>query len=877
MDTFYPIFSSFRFEKIIIGPALISSVENQEIAAVILALERNSSNVSKDKSKDSKNLKIFLLTQTDSLVEHKKISNPLDLVDNNMTLQSSRTIERLINSGSYLLLHVANELEKLCPKECPSALQEIIKKPSSEIVVEIDYDDSLHLFKESPKTNKTLDLSANSTFMEYLTKLDILTIYYNSSEYFEGHLFNAMIECGSQVECRDGIIEAKTMIKSSEIISKLPESYRVKASVRIVEFDEEDTAKPNTFIKRSALGVFGNSYYSVLTKDRIFSNSSWDSLIENCSEISTFKNIGVMMCSQLEKRKQYIRIFILPSMVWFDIEFASKSFFFAKNMKSMIVGNLIYFLQYNEKFRTFNNLFAFKIVMDQDFNYSFEASEEMKGTIKNHILLSGTGTKYWKDGLENQLYFIFLFETKLNSISIDFFSHITESNINHEEYEDIYIVGSRKDHYNEETLVYSKYRITYEKIKQISTLKEIKMICDHRYLLIKFNLQDKDSFLISKSKIKILPQIQSIGQYLDIMLHLPQSNDLLIRTPIAEIQTSNLQTRFFDGRKIAIVPLSNPFFGMAMDAGLPSIVPIVDKDNYFVISNFDEHNSFLRAYSINEQMREKAVLQNEDIFLEILNPSKINKASTNNSFSYLRNNIFCFMIHHILDAVDDFISVPSKHPYVGSIDKPGSTSCSKNLESKLVIFTLQNNSLIEMVVSECFSILITNNFLSSKTLTLRAQGSFKSSKIIYDVKASDFTPVSFMICTTQVIVFLLIGVTIAVVVAVCQRMQKIEDAKRIAANKKAEYSDPSAEEQYVSDALCTNPEALRYGVAILPSISSNISEDNNPNELSGIYYPKSADILPQVEEEEELVDLHQNTIKMDSISIEYQLGESTKQ
>lgn len=807
--TFFPIVNSFYFEKIYIGPAFISKENYIERSLVIMGKPYKKKKTAQDsidrqdnEDNENEDYEIYVLDTIDPVILFRLIENTEGIVEENskyivpkITSLNTFSYYNMKDAFSHYLQTVIQIEEAKKTKttdtkpEATTAMDD--KYILTKIEITPEYQNKyLNFTNHSSLTQiaNEIDLRVNKSWIELFSNTHLKAYNTRVENYFSGHIFRTEINCESHIENRDNIIERTSQVRSKKSLFKANSNSLNKVTIGYSLYPDSWAASPNNPDKIEFISVLTDTQeYTNQTIEGDFSviESNIEKLVTGCSEFGIYLRYAVIMCSNKANDKNYLRVFNMPGMVWFDIaiDFESGRIFSTSHMKVYVIEDYIVFFSYNYVYERYHTALVFRMLDNYNSNFKNETVHDLvniKDNITSYTIL-GQDNKNDKQfkvftnrELNQSFYACRLIEIPMNEEHINI-TFKRETIPGESMKETLFFTGYIRSSVNQIRLYFNTYTFLYtlhntqgEKGLSEISIKSQKKICDEKLLNIKFDITKEQDNILDEAKIISMPipsEKNSLKDDIDepcfeFILHFPNAHDFLIRFRLKEIGESSLnRENEITGDKVYIMPISNPFYGIRVN-DIDSPTPIFTNGIYLVLSNYDDDIAYLRAYELTPEKKRKAKQRTKSI--ELLTFGKW-RPEPLDPVEFQLSICFTFMAEKLSGTYH--VMKQLKFP------KELSNIKDDNIDLKGIKFLLLNHRKeVEMIeFSPYITLKSSSKYLASTFVKLTSQGPFSKQGNEIKIISNEIGLEGILLSAGQIVVLFLLSGLVVGLVLICRR------------------------------------------------------------------------------------------------------------
>ena len=221
---------------------------------------------------------------------------------------------------------------------------------------------------------------------------------------------------------------------------------------------------------RTSIILFSkNDYYLHFSKKRN-EKGTIEEITKGCSQLAIYHSYAICMCSK-DFETNFLRIFSLPEMIWFDIGLRPMEYVPTHKMKSVVKKNYLIFLNYNDLFEIYHGIIVFRIgFKGEDPNIPLTKALQVENIFKFYE----KNQKFPKEGLERlrmyssketeklfNFYLLMVITLNYQDIQFSVTSKPTEDDSKISEYFSIF--GKLRYQTQEVNIFLTKYEIIFDK------------------------------------------------------------------------------------------------------------------------------------------------------------------------------------------------------------------------------------------------------------------------------------------------------------------------------------------------------------------------------------------------------------------------------
>jgi hypothetical protein len=574
-DAFSPVFKTSACIKLFMGPMFIVQKEKWQRSLCFLCLEGDLR--SKPSIKQAYNLKLQMLASVFNKIVFSQNISPEDVYSNpKFLLEKTKTQEismQFFKTANWFVEQVA-DIKK----------NSLAKRLKLEKTISIKY---MNTYSRFGRVTASLDRellkfvldSKTETWFGILMKKSPSAFSKEMQRYFRGHILYTDFKCESFIECRDNIINGTTTSQYSiRVANYFDMRKHGLLSVGFVN-SNESLVKIN-----GPYAVSRTAYRATHNKTEV--RLSMQKLADNCSNFQYFEEYQIVYCNSEDSTTNYFRIFnVSKNMTWFDVPIStlSERLVSGTSLELRIKQNYIFLNTFNLFFEKYLTVLVFKIVN------------------KTNIVNGERNlTKYFVNPLIPTFGLVLLTETPMNVDSVNYKVY-NDLLLNSDPSEErMYLWGLTRSSKNSLTVKMEGYKIKWNETNG-KRMYSSQKIADEKTLVIQFKLDDFPSSNYLLDNCRIICADKETKNLYDIIIHLPNAQDYLVRFPVDKLENTPNKTLNFTGIKFLVI--SNPFFGIRpKDFTRPSYF----NSAYFVPSNYFPKKAYIRCYHLKLEERDLA-------------------------------------------------------------------------------------------------------------------------------------------------------------------------------------------------------------------------------------------------------------------------------
>ena len=582
-EAFSTLFRSNQCVRLYLGPAFLNDGEIQERSLSVICIEDASIN-----ELDS-NKPIFA-----KLLILQNFKNTVELSDDTK-------IEEIINQASEKTLKEKTNLKTFSMTFTKTAFtpdlekfqqdKEKISKLKLEMKVRVKFYETFQKFsvKEAIPANLLSYAVENKntfTFFGLLRNKVQTRLTLPLFNYFNGHIFNSSIECESYIECRDKVINGTGQLTYSKVVARYPEFVLHSMYHFGITTFKDSGVQMNYLITNKRIAIHSS--------ESVRENIEIGNLLSNCSEPSSYENYLISFCSYHSDQNYFKVIDLNDRMNYFEINITMPTgrVLKAVDVTVSIKENYLVLYTFNNFIGRYLTVFLFKLTPTVQYESHGRAI-------------------FFSNPLIDKLGIIYFGENPMNDESVSFKIYRDNASILKQPTHDmlansvdkLYIWSLRR-------ITSSKFDIRIEGLKldpqfnpaTKKTFYNVSLLCDDKRMEIRFDLlnQPSSSYLLDNAKMILMNNEDP--EYYDMIIHLPLSQDYLVRIKSADLENNALK-RLNMTTHAKILVISNPFFGIRNSGRMR---PIFFNSTYFVFTNYASQKSAIRCYYIDLKIKNLA-------------------------------------------------------------------------------------------------------------------------------------------------------------------------------------------------------------------------------------------------------------------------------
>lgn len=567
------------------GPAFISNSERLEKTAVIGCVE-GSPGDKVDPSQPAE-LKMFVLETANNFIYMKEYSNVSEIATLETTEETKRKFsgKKKFNIGLFKSVYMLDLMEY--EKDNSLFDKSVIDRIFLHTEITMTFAEPFALLKVKQLNNKLKELELDPNDKTWIVspfrRITHTKIEKRIQDYFDGNLFQTEIKCQSFIECRDKIIDGRGQLQEKKKLANFKSEMQSPMFQTGVAFDS---------INHSQVVYFSSSYkiHSNLNNKTV--SVEVEELLGNCSAPVTYQDTLVYFCHHELKLNYLFFMNLFDSMSYFTISLDRSLF----NGRTLLAHEAR--LQLRETFLTITtfNLFRAKYLVAYLFKLTQQAEAYQQGA---------SASRLFANPLQRTLGVVFLAETYVNedNMELQVFHNSSQGPLNdtQDHSEKVYIYSVKRSHEDTLKIVFDGYKID-TKVDKGKFNYTFELICESAFLNLKFKkfASQNSPYLLDNAVVK--PLTYDRGDTMDLVTHLPNSQDYLLRIKFSHLETGTLRKELNMTTDVAYLTISNPFFGVR-PLGLTKT--LFANDTYIVVSNYHPKTCYIRAYYLDADIKEK--------------------------------------------------------------------------------------------------------------------------------------------------------------------------------------------------------------------------------------------------------------------------------